>query len=91
MSKSEITKEREQREKKAVKDKLKQSAPVQLVKGFYNFTEGSALLITALFAIHQGYYGTYPQWGAYSLMIAGALVLVPAAILLSKFFRAAAQ
>lgn len=91
MSKSEITKEREQREKKAIKDKVKQSAPVQIVKGFYNFTEGTALLVTALFAIYQGYYGTYPNWGAYVLMVSGALVLVPAAILLSKFFRAAAQ
>lgn len=91
MSKSEITKEREAKERKALKEKMKQSAPVQLVKGFYNFTEGSALLVTALFAIHQGYYGTYPNWGAYTLMVSGALVLVPAAILLSKFFRAAAQ
>lgn len=73
--------------KEARKQKFAHSAPVLIVKGFFNFTEGLALLITALFSIHQGYYGTYPKWGAYTLMIAGAAVLIPAAILLSRFFR----
>lgn len=91
MSKSEITKEREAKERKAIKQKIGQSAPVLVLKGLYLFTEGAALLITALFAIYSGRYGTLPEWGATILTAAGVLVLVPAAILLAKFFRQAAN
>lgn len=67
------------------------SAPVLIVKGVWIFAEGTALLVTSLYAIYQGHYGDLPTWGRTGLTIAGVLVLIPAAILLSKFFRKAAQ
>lgn len=68
--------------------KLKQSTPILVVKGLWLFAEGAALLITSLYAIFQGYKGDLPQWGGYILLVSGALVLVPASLLLGKFFRA---
>jgi hypothetical protein len=60
---------------------------VQMVKGLWLFAEGVALLTVSIFAIYQAHFGHFQVWGKYSLTIAGVLVLVPAAILLGKFFR----
>jgi hypothetical protein len=64
---------------------------VEIIRGFWLFAEGTALLVTSLYAIYQGHYGDLPVWGKYLLTVAGVLVLVPAALLLAKFFRAAAK
>jgi hypothetical protein len=64
---------------------------VEAVRGFWLFAEGTALLVTSLYAIYQGHYGDLPVWGKDILTVAGVLVLVPAALLLAKFFRAAAK
>lgn len=66
---------------------IKSNPAIQAFKGLWMFLEGTALVITSLYAIYQGRYGTLPNWGAYILIIAGVLVLVPAGILLSGFFR----
>jgi hypothetical protein len=72
-------------------DKRKQTfreLPIVCVaRGLWIFAEGIAQLGLALFAIYQAKYGHFPVWGKYGLVIAGALVLVPAAALLSRFFR----
>lgn len=73
------------------KEAFGNSAPVLIVKGLWLFAEGTALLVTSIYAIYQGHYGSLPVWGRTGLTIAGVLVLIPAAILLSKFFRKAAQ
>lgn len=67
------------------------SAPVLVAKGLWLFAEGTAQLSLALFAIYQAHYGNYPLWGKYGLTVAGVLVLVPAALLLARFFRQAAK
>lgn len=74
---------RQQRRRQAFYD----SPFVQGLKGLWIFAEGSALVVTSLFSIYQGRYGHYPAWSRDVLMVAGVLVVVPAAILLSKFFR----
>jgi hypothetical protein len=89
MSKTEIRKEISQKKKQALKDKLASSTPVLVAKGLWTFAEGTALLVTSLFAIYQAYRNAYPVWGKYILIVSGVLVLYPAALLLSKFFRAA--
>jgi hypothetical protein len=66
---------------------VKNSTPVLVIKGIWMFAEGMALIVTSLYAIRQGHYAHLPSWGGYALTIAGVLVLVPAAVLLSKFFR----
>ena len=68
-------------------DALASNSFVQALKGLWIFAEGVSLVITSLYAIYQGHYGALPTWGADVLTVAGVLVLVPAAILLSKFFR----
>lgn len=68
-------------------DAIKNNSFIQALKGLWIFAEGVSLVITSLYAIYQGHYGNIPTWGADILTVAGVLVLVPAAILLSKFFR----
>lgn len=62
-----------------------------VVHGMWIFAEGVSLLVTSLFAIYQAHYSELPTWGAYGLYVAGAFVLVPAALVLAKFFRKVAQ
>lgn len=88
MSKSAIQQEISDKKRTALKERVSNSAPVQIVKGLWTFAEGSALLITSTFAIYQAYTQSYAKVWQVALIVAGALVLVPAAILLSKFFRA---
>lgn len=66
---------------------INNNSVIQALKGLWIFAEGVSLVVTSLYAIYQGHYGTLPTWGADILTVAGVLVLVPAAILLSKFFR----
>lgn len=73
------------------KEAFQNSTPVLVAKGLWLFAEGTAQLTMALFAIYQAHYGHYPLWGKYGLTVAGVLVLVPAALLLAKFFRQAAK
>lgn len=79
---------------KDIKTMQKQKA-LQPVKEFLNgvwvFSEGVALLTTALFTLYQARYTEMPVWGAYTLTVAAALVLVPAAMLLGKFFLRAGK
>lgn len=74
-------------QKKDTLDSFKNLPLVQMVKGLFTFTEGVALLVTSLYAIYQGHYADLPKWGAYALTVSGAFVLVPAAMILGKFFR----
>lgn len=87
----EVIKQIHVKQKSDFRESVKNSTPVLILKGIWLFAEGSALLITSLFAIYQAHYGVYPAWGKYALTIAGVLVLVPAALLLAKFFRSAAK
>lgn len=73
------------------KDKFINSTPVLVIRGIWLFAEGASLIVTSVFAIHQAHFETLPTWGSYSLTIAGVLVLVPAGLLLSKFFRGVAK
>ena len=91
MSKSTLTQELHEAGNKRTKDALVNSTPILVVRGLWLFAEGAALLITSLYAIYQGHYGDMPNWGQYILTVAGVLVLIPAALLLAKFFRAASK
>lgn len=91
MSKTTIEKEIQAKKNNQTKRKLANSALVLTIKGLWTFAEGAALLVTSLFAIYQAYNSNYPSWGQYTLIVSGVLVLVPAALLLSKFFRNAAR
>lgn len=91
MTKSEITVEREKRQRSATIEKLKESAPVLVIKGAWTLAEGASLLICSAFAIYQGWYMNLPNWGSYVLIVAGVLVAVPAGILLGAFCRRAAR
>lgn len=66
---------------------INNNSVIQALKGLWIFAEGVSLVVTSLYAIYQGRYGNIPTWGADVLMVAGVLVLVPAATLLSSFFR----
>lgn len=66
---------------------ISNNSVVQAVKGLWLFAEGSALIVTAVYAIYQGWNSTMPAWGSDVLMVSGVLVLVPAGILLGRFFR----
>lgn len=88
MSKKSLSDELKEAHKEQRKEKIQNSAFVLTIKGLWTFAEGAALIITSVFSIYQAYYGNFPQWGQYALIVSGALVLVPAGILLSKFFRA---
>lgn len=88
MTKNTIEKEIKAKKAEATKQKLANSSLVLTVKGLWTFAEGAALLVTSAYAIYQAYNSPMPEWGQYVLLASGALVLVPAAILLSKFFRA---
>lgn len=91
MSKPELTKQREERDRKKFVENVKNSTPVLVIKGAWIFAEGVSLLIASLFAIYSGLYGELPIWGRYGLIISGSFVLIPAALLISKFFRNAAK
>ncbi len=84
---TEAVAELKEMKKQRRKDAFKENGLIQAVKGLWIFAEGAALVITSLFAIYQGRYGTRPTWGKDILIVSGVLVLVPAAVLLSKFFR----
>lgn len=73
------------------KEAFYSSTPVLVVKGFWTFAEGSALLITSVFTLYQALTQNYPVWAQDVLIVSGVLVLYPAALLLSKFFRAAGR
>lgn len=70
---------------------VRNSAPVLIVKGIWMFAEGTALVAVSSYAIYQGHYAHLPKWGSYALTIAGVLVLVPAGMLLGRFFRNVAK
>jgi hypothetical protein len=72
---------------KRLKSNIANSAPVLIARGLWVFTEGVALLVTSLYAIYQARHGHTAQWAAYVLTVSGVLVLLPAAHLLSRFFR----
>lgn len=72
---------------KRFKEALRHWPVVELAHGLWVFAEGVALMVTSLYAIYQAHYGHLPIWGRYGLTVAGALVLVPAAAILGKFFR----
>jgi len=91
MSKTAIEKEIKAKKAELAKDRLAHSAFVLTIKGLWTFAEGTALLVTSLFALYQAYTQAYPAWGQDVLIVSGAFVLVPAALLLSKFFRNAAR
>lgn len=74
-------------ENKRVKKAFANSAPVLIAKGIWLFAEGFAQLGAAVFMAYEGHFGHFPTWGKYLLNIAAALILVPAALLLAKFFR----
>lgn len=73
------------------KEKFANSAFVLTLKGIWTFAEGASLLVTSGFSLYQAYNHALPTWGQYILIVSGVLVLVPAALLLSKFFRNAAR
>lgn len=73
------------------KEAFYSSTPVLVVKGFWTFAEGSALLITSLFALYQAFNQNYAVVYQDVLIVAGVLVLYPAALMLSRFFRAAGK
>ena len=87
----ELVKQLKETTKNEQKRAILNSAPVLMIKGIWLFAEGVGLLICSLYAIYQGHYAALPNWGAIILTVAGALVLVPAAVLLSKFFRSVAK
>lgn len=76
-------------------DRLKKSVltstPFLILKGLWVFAEGVALMVTSLTAIYIGHYGHGNLAWRYALTIAGVLVLLPAAHLLSKFFRSVGE
>jgi len=80
---AELKEVKKARERQALKD----SPVYQFVHGLWVFAEGVALLVTAVYAIYQSHYAHLPMWGRDVLVVSGALVLVPAGILLGKFFR----
>lgn len=91
MTKNTIEKEIKAKKAEATKQKLANSSLVLTIKGLWTFAEGAALLITSTFAIYQAYNQPMVSWAQYTLIVSGVLVLVPAALLLSKFFRNAAR
>lgn len=74
-------------EKTRTVESIKNFPLVQIIKGMWLFSEGSALMIVSLFAIYEAHYHEKQHATQYVLTVAGVLVLVPAAALLSKFFR----
>ena len=91
MSKSAIQQEIKDKKRELLKEKVNNSTPVLVLKGLWTFSEGTALLITSVYALYQAYTQSYPTWGQDVLIVSGVLVLYPAALLLSKFFRAAGK
>lgn len=73
-------------QRKSFIENIKKSTPYLIAKGLWVFAGGLALLITSLYAIYQAHYTHMPIWGHWTLTVAGVLVIVPAAILLGKFF-----
>lgn len=87
----EVIKQIHVKQKSDFRESVKNSTPVLVLKGIWMFAEGTAQLGLGLFAVYQAKYGSFPMWGKYGLTIAGVLILVPAALLLAKFFRGAAK
>jgi hypothetical protein len=79
------------KQKEQKMNKVKQFPFIQALKGIWLFAEGVALLVTSLYAIYQARYENLPQWGAYALTVSGVLVLVPATVMLAKYFRKLGQ
>lgn len=88
MTKKTIGQEIKEAQKQRRKEQFANSGLVLTVKGLWTFAEGAALLITSVYAIYQAWTQNYAVLWQDVLLASGALVLVPAAILLSKFFRA---
>lgn len=91
MSKTAIQQEIKTKKRELFKEKVNNSTPVLVLKGLWTFAEGSALLITSVFTLYQALTQNYPVWAQDVLIVSGVLVLYPAALLLSKFFRAAGR
>jgi len=88
MSKSKtLSEELSEVKKQKRHEAINNNSVVQAIKGLWLFAEGSALIVTAVYAIYQGWNSNLPAWGSDVLMVSGVLVLVPAGILLGKFFR----
>jgi hypothetical protein len=87
----ELTASIKAKQKEQKMNNIKQFPFIQAIKGIWLFAEGVALLVTSLYAIYQARYEDIPQWGAYALTVSGVLVLVPATVMLAKYFRKLGQ
>lgn len=75
------------KENKDFRDSVANSSLVLVCKGLWLFAEGASALGLAAFGIYQAHFGNYAHLWRYILTIAGVVVLVPAAVLLGRFFR----
>lgn len=87
----EVVKELHRLKTDRLKNSIHTSTPFLVAKGIWIFAEGAALMITSLTCIYIGHYGHGNLAWRYALSIAGVLVLLPAAALLSRFFRSVGE